>query len=30
MNVNLTKFKQALVNSGSNCDSLKVAKCLVI
>ena len=30
MNVTLKKFKQALVNGGSNYDSLKVAKCLVI
>jgi len=30
LNVNVTKFKQARVNSGSNYDSFKVAKCLVI
>ena len=30
LNVNVKKFKQARVNSGSNYDSLKVAKCLVI
>jgi hypothetical protein len=30
LNVNVKKFKQARVNGGSNYDSLKVAKCLVI
>jgi len=30
MNVKVMKFNQALVNGGSNYDSLKVAKCLVI
>ena len=30
LNVNVEKFNQARVNSGSNYDSLKVAKCLVI
>jgi len=30
MNVNVKRFKEALVNGGSNYDSLKVAKCLVI
>ena len=30
MNVKVKKFNQALVNGGSNYDSLKVAKCLVI
>ena len=29
-NVKLKKFYQARVNGGSNYDSLKVAKCLVI
>ncbi len=30
MNVKVKKFIEALVNGGSNYDSLKVAKCLVI
>jgi hypothetical protein len=30
LNVKVKKFKQARVNGGSNYDSLKVAKCLVI
>jgi len=30
LNVKVTKFNQAQVNGGSNYDSLKVAKCLVI
>ena len=30
LNVKVMKFKQARVNGGSNYDSLKVAKCLVI
>ena len=30
LNVNVKKFNQARVNGGSNYDSLKVAKCLVI
>ena len=30
LNVKMMKFKQARVNGGSNYDSLKVAKCLVI
>ena len=30
LNVNVKKFKKARVNGGSNYDSLKVAKCLVI
>ncbi len=30
LNVKVKRFKQARVNSGSNYDSLKVAKCLVI
>jgi hypothetical protein len=30
LNVKLKKFNQARVNGGSNYDSLKVAKCLVI
>ena len=30
MNVKVKKFNQALLNGGSNYDSLKVAKCLVI
>jgi hypothetical protein len=30
LNVNVMKFNQARVNGGSNYDSLKVAKCLVI
>ena len=30
LNVNVVKIKQARVNGGSNYDSLKVAKCLVI
>ena len=30
LNVNVEKFKKARVNGGSNYDSLKVAKCLVI
>ena len=30
LNVKVKKFNQAQVNSGSNYDSLKVAKCLVI
>ncbi len=30
LNVNVKKFKEARVNGGSNYDSLKVAKCLVI
>jgi hypothetical protein len=30
LNVNVEKFKEARVNGGSNYDSLKVAKCLVI
>ena len=30
LNVKVVKFKQARVNGGSNYDSLKVAKCLVI
>ena len=30
MNVKVRRFNQALVNGGSNYDSLKVAKCLVI
>ena len=29
MNVKAKKFEQALLNGGSNYDSLKVAKCLV-
>ena len=30
LNVKVKKFNQARVNGGSNYDSLKVAKCLVI
>jgi len=30
LNVNAKRFDQAQVNGGSNYDSLKVAKCLVI
>ena len=30
MNVKVKEFEKALVNSGSNYDSLKVAKCLVL
>jgi len=30
LNVKVKRFKQARVNGGSNYDSLKVAKCLVI
>lgn len=30
MTVTMKRFIQALVNGGSNYDSLKVAKCLVI
>ena len=30
LNVTVEKFNQARVNGGSNYDSLKVAKCLVI
>ena len=30
LNVKVKKFNQMRVNSGSNYDSLKVAKCLVI
>ena len=30
MNVKVKRFIKALVNSGSNYDSLQVAKCLVI
>ena len=30
LNVKVERFKQARVNGGSNYDSLKVAKCLVI
>ena len=30
LNVKVKKFSQARVNSGSNYDSLKIAKCLVI
>jgi hypothetical protein len=30
LNVKVKKFNQARVNSGSNYDSLKVAKCLVV
>ena len=30
LNVNVEKFNEAWVNGGSNYDSLKVAKCLVI
>ena len=30
LNVKLMQFNQARVNGGSNYDSLKVAKCLVI
>ena len=30
LNVNELRFSQARVNGGSNYDSLKVAKCLVI
>ena len=30
LNVKVMKYKQARVNGGSNYDSLKVAKCLVI
>ena len=30
LNVKVKKFKEALVNGGSNYDSLKEAKCLVI
>ena len=30
MNVKVKRFNEALVNGGSNYDSLKVAKCLVI
>ena len=30
LNVKVKKFNQAWVNEGSNYDSLKVAKCLVI
>jgi hypothetical protein len=30
LNVKVKRFNQARVNSGSNCESLKVAECLVI